>query len=618
MKLVTTSGAAAVLVAAAAAAAAETAAAAGGSFAAAGSAGVSTAGVPLYAQRGDRQRAATFLVSPGGAAPFTLDLDAAIAKASSLAFSSVPSPPSSSSSSPASTSQRSAVVRLLPGVYSLRETLRFDSMNPSARFSADAPLVIESADSRDPAVLSGGVELTSWTVGPEPWQWVAQLPVNATAANVSSLWVNGQRRGVARTSTVQYADSTADNVTLAAGTLPQPLTDAPGLRAVIYHCWTASYHAVSAVSKDGLAVSLSNPQNTAFNGNTQATGKRVYFEGHPAFLTNGSGTFVVDAAANTVTYAPTTDELAAHPAGPANMSVIAPQLVELLRMDNDAAAGVVIRNVNFSYAAADFAACLAGTCDAQSAAFLETAALHFENATALRLQNVGISHVDGNGVWVGAGSRNVSMDRLHVSDVGAGGVRIGASIGGVSGDARADQVSLTNSVLENGGTTPTMGAARPRWGQMTVMVLPVFVHSQLCFLGRPLLQGTFTPWDAAFWRKRCRTQPCHTMRSGTFHTPGSVSAGPGTTSQRPMATTRYERLSVPAFGAMHLGTAVVLLIACLLAASWRTRCRSTISQRLVSGSSQIWGACTISDKILAQKSPTTCATTSRALTTAGA
>lgn len=442
---------AAVLVAAAASGALSVPAATAAATAAAAAAALRAA------RSGDLQGgAASFLVSPGGVEPSTLDLDTALAKVSAFATSS------SSSSFP----QKGVLLRLLPGVYSLKDTLRFDSLassfssSSSAGFSVDAPLIIESVDARDPAVLSGGVELTSWAVGPEPWQWVAQLPGNATAANASTLWVNGQRRAVARTDTVQYAASTADNVTLAAGTLPQPLTAAPGLRAVIYHCWTASYHTVSNVSGDGLTAWLGNAQNTAFNGNTQATGKRVYFEGHPAFLAKGSGTFVVDAAANTVTYAPTADELAAHPAGPTtgmNMSVIAPQLVELVRLDNDAAAGVVIRNVNFSYAAADFSACLTGTCDAQSAAFLETAALHFENASGLQLQNVGISHVDGNGVWVGAGSRNVSMDRLHVSDVGAGGVRIGAAIGGVSGDARADHVSLTNSVLEDGGTTTCGG-----------------------------------------------------------------------------------------------------------------------------------------------------------------
>jgi hypothetical protein len=114
-----------------------------------------------------------------------------------------------------------------------------------------------------------------------------------------------------------------------------------------------------------------------------------YFEGHPAFLESGSGAFVVDATTNTVTYAPTAAELAAHPGGPAGMDVVAPQLVELVRADGEAAAGLVFRNVNFSFASADFTDCLAGTCDGQSADFLDTAALHFINASGVQLHNVG-------------------------------------------------------------------------------------------------------------------------------------------------------------------------------------------------------------------------------------
>jgi hypothetical protein len=72
-------------------------------------------------------------------------------------------------------------------------------------------------------------------------------------------------------------------------------------------------------------------------------------------------------------------------------------------------------------------------------------------ALLLVKRNSGITHVDGYALWVDEGSRNVTMDRLFVSDIGAGGVRIGKGISGVSGDARADNVSLTNSVLEDGG-----------------------------------------------------------------------------------------------------------------------------------------------------------------------
>ena len=172
-----------------------------------------------------------------------------------------------------------AAVRLQPGTYELSETLRFVSSlpalsSPSSPFTPDAPLVIESENVEDVAVLSGGVQLTEWSSDPQAGLWVAHMPVGAFAANVTSLWVGGVRRSVARTATVQYASKTTTSITLAAGTLPAALSAAPGLRAIVFHCWTASYHDVSSVSPDGLTVTLRNAINPAFDGSA-ATGHRV-------------------------------------------------------------------------------------------------------------------------------------------------------------------------------------------------------------------------------------------------------------------------------------------------------------------------------------------------------
>ena len=74
---------------------------------------------------------------------------------------------------------------------------------------------------------------------------------------------------------------------------------------------------------------LRNNQTTIWKTNTAPSGKRVYFEGHPAFLLENSGTFLVDDAARTVTYAPTATERRTYT--PATFSATAPQLVELVR-----------------------------------------------------------------------------------------------------------------------------------------------------------------------------------------------------------------------------------------------------------------------------------------------
>lgn len=48
------------------------------------------------------------------------------------------------------------------------------------------------------------------------------------------------------------------------------------------------------------------------------------------------------------------------------------------------------------HTAADFSTCLSGTCDAQSAAFLTTATLHWQQSTNIQLHNVTVQHTGAN------------------------------------------------------------------------------------------------------------------------------------------------------------------------------------------------------------------------------
>ena len=54
-----------------------------------------------------------------------------------------------------------------------------------------------------------------------------------------------------------------------------------------------------------------------------------------------------------------------------------------------------------------------------------SAAIHFEFADRITLTNVTVKHTGGWGVWLGAGMRNSTFRNGHVSDPGAGAVRLG-------------------------------------------------------------------------------------------------------------------------------------------------------------------------------------------------
>ena len=59
-----------------------------------------------------------------------------------------------------------------------------------------------------------------------------------------------------------------------------------------------------------------------------------------------------------------------------------PQVTELVSVQGNASAGQMVKNLHFSnidfrHAAVDVSDCFSGSCDAQSADFLTTAAVHF-------------------------------------------------------------------------------------------------------------------------------------------------------------------------------------------------------------------------------------------------
>ena len=78
-----------------------------------------------------------------------------------------------------------AKILLLPGTHNLRTPLSFASNARKWPFTPNEPLVIDSADPEQFAVLSGGVELSQWQVGASAWLWTSQLPPGADLGQTS-------------------------------------------------------------------------------------------------------------------------------------------------------------------------------------------------------------------------------------------------------------------------------------------------------------------------------------------------------------------------------------------------------------------------------------------------
>ena len=167
------------------------------------------------------------------------------------------------------------------------------------------------------------------------------------------------------------------------------------------------------------------------------SGYRYYLEGAEAFLHSGSGTFFHDVKGGRLLYAPL---YGAQPG-----ATVAAKPAELVR--GDAVDDVSVESLTFEHAAADFTPCfaLASACETQSAADEIVAALHWSNSQRVTVRNITVRHTGGYGMWFAHGCHDSSASFVQMSDLGAGGVRIGSQ----TGDAH--NISLTDSTLQDGG-----------------------------------------------------------------------------------------------------------------------------------------------------------------------
>ena len=293
------------------------------------------------------------------------------------------------------------------------------------------------------ATVSGAVSVTGWkqkgTVGSsQTTLWAAPLPAAVATAGLSAamqLWRDGQRQTLARTPRMSFSSCTESTITFKPGQVPGNLTTIGklnGTQVVLYESWTASIHTISSLDAANNTIKLTTNWNEKWA--TGASGSRFYFQNNFA-LVDTDGEFFVDLEARVVYYAGTDPTNAV-------MSLAVP--VELVHVDG--ASDITFRNITFEFAGVETEACLGGQCDGQSASFLMTSAVHVVGATRATFQRVTVRHTGGYGIWLDNATQYSTISYSALSDLGAGGVRLGSSTSsGTQGN------NVTDNVLEDGG-----------------------------------------------------------------------------------------------------------------------------------------------------------------------
>ena len=135
------------------------------------------------------------------------------------------------------------------------------------------------------------------------------------------------------------------------------------------------------------------------------------------------------------------------------VEAIAPVAEKLLIISGDSANAKPVQNLTFrglSFQHAEWKTPPNGFEPSQAASPIE-AAVQIDDARAVHFENCRISHVGSYGLWFRHACRDCSVTRTEVSDLGAGGIRIGETSTPADPAGRTSHITVDNNILRHGG-----------------------------------------------------------------------------------------------------------------------------------------------------------------------
>ncbi len=337
----------------------------------------------------------------------------------------------------------------------------------------DAPFVLEPEDSgtsESPAlfaaypgekpVFSGGRRISGWHRGPgELWQ--VELPeVKAGQWYFRQLFVNGQRRGRARSPNEGYhriaelipgpPDPRAkpiarDRFVFAPGDIRrwQRLSD---VNVILMHSWETSIHPIKSVDPEANIVEFAGPMREWWSIGYWEPEQRYYIEN--AFeLLDQPGEWYLDRETGVLSYWPMPGE------SMNEIEVIAPVLSELVQLAGDADSGRFVQHVTLrglSFQHADWILGPTGNSSTQAAVNVP-GAVTADGAIHCVLEDCEVAHAGTYGIWFRRGCKDCRIQRNLVHDLGAGGVRVGEASMATTDAAESSRILVDNNHIFDGG-----------------------------------------------------------------------------------------------------------------------------------------------------------------------
>ena len=320
------------------------------------------------------------------------------------------------------------VVQVRQGTHFLPEPLLF---TPEDSGTAAAPVLYE-AYQREAAQISGGVRLTGWRRAGGN-RWTLSLPaVQRGEWAFAQLFVNGQRRYRPRLPREGYytiqgevppsarAGQGSDRFRFRAGDVRAGWYRPGDIEALCFHIWSMSRLPLGAVDEASRVVTLGGSTLSTVWWANLPSGGRYLLENVREAL-GRPGEWYLDRGTGILTY------LALPGEDPNRDEVVAPRLPVLVRLRGEAALGLCVEHMTFrglTFAHTNWTLPPAGYSCGQAEVVLG-GAITAQGARSCALERCTVAHVGGYAVEFGAGCRDNRVEACVLTDLGAGGVKLG-------------------------------------------------------------------------------------------------------------------------------------------------------------------------------------------------
>lgn len=346
-------------------------------------------------------------------------------------------------------------VRVQQGVYWLRSSFVLEPIDSGA---PAAPVVYEAAPRARP-VFSGGRPLGGWRQEGPVWETIVPQ-VQSGAWHFRQMWVNGERRPRARAPNAGYYRV----ATLCPGP-PSPNTPpvardrfgfrpgdiAPWARLgdvniVLMHSWETSIHPLGAVDPVSNLARLAAPLEEWWTPGYWEEAQRYYVE-NAIELLDQPGEWYLNRHSGVLTYWPVPGERIE------TAAVVAPELTELVRFAGDPDAGRYVENVilrGLSFQHSDWVLNPKGNSSTQAAVEVP-AAVSANGVRRCAIEDCEVARVGTYGIWFRHGCCDSRIERNHLWDLGAGGIRLGEVHRPVTDATESTRNSIDNNHIHDGG-----------------------------------------------------------------------------------------------------------------------------------------------------------------------